>query len=265
MVLIYIVRFLHHPGTHGLEKVTKKFKHPGWKHGWAPTQVRIANTFSEVFFEYYGDPSYDVTPYNQRTCIVMPFPPRRLGIEESIELCKKMPNWGDELLTCVFDEKKKLKACLRISMNMFTLDWYDPRKRENWDEIVENISNIQLEFYDEKGELIPERDIKGDTYYRDVNALVFSDNALKDIEEAEKEGYERLEDARKINKLIKILCDDFCLYAINKKYDEWTEKHWLSPEVVYGIAEYEIKYGIKNQPKRKKVLEDVFKLLNSNL
>jgi len=138
----FIVKVLHHPDQLIPSKSTVYYLKNERLH------LTFHRTFVQGILEYFGDPDYDVTPYNQRSFVVTAIPPRQIPLKIAVELIKKADamNYGDELTNILFDGNGNVIAKLTISVHLFTFDRLDPRNQEHWDKIAPRITNIELEY-----------------------------------------------------------------------------------------------------------------------
>ena len=139
--MMYFVKILHHPDMLiPKNSVTFTLSNQEKLH------MTFHRTFVEALYEYFGDPEYDVTPYNQRTIVISSMPPRAINPRVAIELIKRANehNHGDELTNVLFNSVGFIIAILKIDVIMFTFDKYDPRNIENWPMIAENVKHIHL-------------------------------------------------------------------------------------------------------------------------
>jgi len=233
----YVVKVLHHPD----QLIPKNTKVINLSKCYK-LHLTFHKTFVQGLLEYFGDPEYDVTPYNQRSFIVISIPPSTINAKIAIELIKKANslNYGDSLTNILFNSNGKVLASLVINVYLFTFDSLDPRNPEHWKEIARNVTSISLRIYD--GNNFKEYDAT------EIFALKFIKKTLEGkytLDKTEQEFFNKLvkeyEITRIVNELkhladlLDLLSDDLTTFILKYKVLKGREPKNLAIIDITGI------------------------------
>jgi len=224
---MYIVKVLHHPDVLLLPSKSTIHLSKNEK-----IHLTFHKTFVQGILEYFGDPEYDVTPYNQISFVVTSIPPGTIPLKIAVELIKKAStmNHGDELVNILFDRNANVMAKLTILVSPFTFDTLDPRNPEHWDEIASKITKIELE-HEEKA-------VDAVFLWRLKHLLENKDPEFQNLLKLWEIKEEEISRVREFIDLLMLLSDDFVTAMLNKKLDnDFVEKMRVVEDLWWFIKE----------------------------